>query len=608
VTSGGRSKLSCRRRAALKYWREIPKARFRGVQCHPGCELRLSPARIGMNSKPSMVAIPFNPKSTSERMYPSFTAAQIARLALQGHRRPTHRSEVLFEAGAPAAPFFVITQGQVEILRPAAGGGEAVTVLGPGQFTGEVNLLAGRRALVSARTIEAGEVIELERSQLLAVVLSDSEISEILMRAFILRRANLVARGLGDAVVIGSSYCAETLRVKEFLTRNIHPYTYIDLDSDSNVQELLDQFKVTAKDVPVLICRGEIVLRSPSNREIAECLGFNEALDASQVHDLVVVGAGPAGLAAAVYAASEGLDVLVIEANAPGGQAGSSSKIENYLGFPTGISGQALSARAFAQAQKFGAHILIAKSAVRLGCDTRPYAINIGDAAPIRTRAIVIATGADYHKPPLENLSRFEGVGVYYGATFMESQLCVNEDIIVVGGGNSAGQAAVYLAQTARHVHVLVRSKGLAETMSRYLVRRIEQHPGITLHTHTELIGLEGDTHLKRVQWRDNLSGETEARDIRHVFIMAGARPATEWLDGCLSLDAKKFIKTGPELSREELTAAEWPLQRAPYLLETSAPGVFAVGDVRAGNIKRVASAVGEGSIAVSFVHRVLET
>jgi thioredoxin reductase (NADPH) len=560
-----------------------------------------------MNSNPSTVAMHFDPKTNSERMYPTFAPAQIERLALQGNRRPTHRGEVLFEAGAAAAPFFVITQGQVEILRPAPGGGEIVKVLGPGQFTGEVNLLAGRRALVSARAREAGEVIELDRSQLLAFVLSDSEISEILMRAFILRRANLIARGLGDAIVIGSSYCAATLRVKEFLTRNIHPYTYIDLDTDPDVQELLDRFKVTAKDVPVLICRGEIVLRSPSNRAIAECLGFNETLDASQVHDVVVVGAGPAGLAAAVYAASEGLDVLVIEANAPGGQAGSSSKIENYLGFPTGISGQALSARAFAQAQKFGAHILIAKSAVRLGCETRPYAINIGDTAPIRTRAIVIATGADYHKPPLENLSRFEGVGVYYGATFMESQLCVNEDIIVVGGGNSAGQAAVFLAQTARHVHVLVRSKGLAETMSRYLIRRIEQHPGISLHTHTELVGLDGHTHLERVQWRNNQSGDTEDRDIRHVFIMAGARPATEWLDGCLSLDDKKFIKTGPELSREELTGAEWPLERAPYLLETSAPGVFAVGDVRAGNIKRVASAVGEGSIAVSFVHRVLE-
>ena len=560
-----------------------------------------------MSATSEAVQAPFTPKSTAERMFPSFTATQIARLSLHGHRRPIHSGEILFEAGAPTTPFFVITQGQVEIVRPAAMGGELVTVHGPGQFTGEVNMLAGRRSLVSARATEAGEVIEMDREHLLALVLGDSEISEILMRAFILRRGNLLARSLGDAIVIGSSYCAETLRVKEFLTRNVHPYTYIDLDHDPDVQVLLDRFNVTGKDVPVVICRGEIVLRSPSNRAIADCLGFNEALDASRLHDLVVVGAGPAGLAAAVYAASEGLDVVVVEANAPGGQAGSSSKIENYLGFPTGVSGQALAARAFAQAQKFGAHVLIAKSAVTLGCHNRPYAVDIGDADPVRTRAIVIATGAEYHKPPLENLKRFEGVGVYYAATFMESQLCGAEDIIVVGGGNSAGQAAVYLAQTARRVHVLVRSKGLAETMSRYLIRRIEQHPGIELHAHTELIALEGEAHLERVQWRNNQSGETEGHDIRHVFIMAGARPATEWLNGCLTLDAKQFIKTGPDLSREELATAEWPLTRAPYLLETSAPGVFAVGDVRAGNIKRVASAVGEGSIAVSFVHRILE-
>jgi thioredoxin reductase (NADPH) len=559
-----------------------------------------------MNVRPELALAPFAPKTMSERMFPRFTPQQIARLALHGHRRAISLGEVLFEAGAIAPPFFVITSGRVEILRPESGGGEVVTEHGPGQFTGEVNLLAGRRSLVRARAGESGEVIELDREQLLALVLSDSEISEILMRASILRRSNLIARGFGDAIVVGSSFCAATLRVKEFLTRNVHPYTYIDLDTDPDVQVLLDRFNVTAKDVPVLICRGEIVLRSPTNRQIADCLGFNEALDATLVRDLVVIGAGPAGLAAAVYAASEGLDVVVVEGHAPGGQAGSSSKIENYLGFPTGISGQALAARAFAQAQKFGAHVLIAKSAVKVGCDTRPYAVDIGDDAPVRTRAIVIATGAEYHKPPLENLKRFEGVGVYYGATFMESQLCVKEDVIVVGGGNSAGQAAVYLAQTARHVHVLVRSKGLAETMSRYLIRRIEQHPAISLHTHTELIALEGNAHLEHVQWRNNQSGEVESQAIRHVFIMAGARAATQWLDGCLTLDDKKFIKTGPELSREELTAAAWPLARAPYLLETSKPGVFAVGDVRAGNIKRVASAVGEGSIAVSFVHRVL--
>ena len=297
----------------------------------------------------------------------------------------------------------------------------------------------------------------------------------------------------------------------------------------------------------------------------------------------------------------------VIEARAPGGQAGSSSRIENYLGFPTGISGQALAGRALTQAQKFGAQLLIARTAAKLDCHERPYAVHLGEeGGSVRTRAVVIATGAEYRKPPLEALARFEGLGVYYAATFMEAQFCAGEEVIVIGGGNSAGQAAVFLAESARRVHVLVRSGGLAATMSRYLVHRIEDHPGIELHPYTEMVGLEGETQLERVRWRNSEHLTEETRPIRHVFVMTGATPATSWVDGCLALDANGFIKTGPELSSEELAEAGWPLVRAPYLLETSAPGVFAVGDVRSGNIKRVASAVGEGSIAISFVHRVL--
>jgi thioredoxin reductase (NADPH) len=545
-------------------------------------------------------------KSTAERMFPTFTRAQLARVAALGRTRATQVGELLFEAGEVTTAFFVVTSGQVEILRIDSTGDTLVAVHEPGEFTGEINMLTGRRSLVRARVSLAGEVIELERERMLALVQRDSEISEILMRAFILRRVELIAHELGDAVLIGSYHCAGTLRVKEFLTRNGHPYNYIDLDHDPDVQTVLDRFHVTVADIPVLVCRGEVVLRNPSNQAIAECLGLNEPVDAVDVHDVIVVGAGPAGLSAAVYAASEGLDVLVIEAAAPGGQAGASSKIENYLGFPTGISGQALAGRAFTQAQKFGARILVARGATRFRCRRKPYEIDTGHDVPLRARAVVIATGAVYHKPPIEALPRFEGVGVYYAATFMDSQLCVDDEVVVVGGGNSAGQAAVYLAQTAKRVHVLVRSGGLAESMSRYLIHRIDDHPGIELHTHTELVALEGVTGLERVRWRDSRSGDSETRDIRHVFVMAGAAPATEWVDGCLALDEKKFIKTGPELSPAELAKAGWPLARAPYLLETSVPGVFAIGDVRAGNIKRVASAVGEGSIAISFVHRVL--
>ena len=394
----------------------------------------------------------------------------------------------------------------------------------------------------------------------------------------------------------------------KFLMRNGHPYSYIDLERDLDVQNLLDSFHIETKEIPVMICQGKFVLKNPSNQQIADCLGFNESIDHTHVRDLVIIGAGPSGLAAAVYGASEGLDVLVIETGSPGGQAGSSSKIENYLGFPTGISGQELAARAYNQAQKFGAQILISKS-TRLICDRKSYYIvGAESGTQIPARTIVIATGAEYRRPPqLKNLSQFEGVGVYYGATFMESQLCTGEEVIVVGGGNSAGQAAVFLAGTTKRVHMLIRSDGLAKSMSRYLIRRIEETPNIILRPYTEIIELIGDNHLQSVRWQNSKTGHIEEHNINHVFVMTGADPNTSWLDGCVVLDNKGFIKTGSDLSTEELNAVAWPLARQPYLLETSLPGVFAVGDVRGGSIKRVASAVGEGSIVISFVHHVLQ-
>jgi thioredoxin reductase (NADPH) len=541
-----------------------------------------------------------------DQMFPTLTATQIARVSAYGSARPVRSGEVLFEAGHQVAPFFIVKAGRIEIARPEASSATPITVLGPGQFTGEANLLSGRRSLVRVQALEPSEVAELTRAQLLSFVQTDAELGEILMRAFLLRRVELIARGLGDVALIGSSHSPGTFRIKEFLTRNGHPYAYLDLDRDVDVQDLLDRFHVAVADVPVLICRGEIVLRNPTNREIASCLGFNDAIDYTHVRDVVVVGAGPSGLAAAVYASSEGLDVLVLESNSPGGQAGSSSRIENYLGFPTGISGQDLAGRAHAQAEKFGAQIMIAKGATHLTCDRQPYAVRMDDGPPVPARTIIIATGAEYRRPSLQNLSQFEGTGVYYGATHVEAQLCEGEDVIVVGGGNSAGQAAVFLAGAARHVHMLIRSSGLTETMSRYLIQRIEDNPAITLHTHTEIVGLEGHGPLKRVRWRDNSSQSVETHDIEHVFLMTGAVPNTRWLAGCVALDAHEFIKTGPDLSADDLAAARWPLTRPPYLLETSLPGVFAVGDVRAGSIKRVASAVGEGSVAITFVHTVL--
>jgi thioredoxin reductase (NADPH) len=544
--------------------------------------------------------------SRADRIFPTLSPAQIARMAAHGRRRSVSRGEVLVDVGEKDVPVFVVLSGELQVIRPAQQAETLIVTHRAGQFSGEASVLSGRRALSIVRASEPGEVIQLDRAQLLGVVQVDAELSEILMRAFILRRLELIARGLGDVVVVGSGHSAGTLRVKEFLIRNGHPFHYVDLDRDRDAQELLEPFQIGVGEIPVVICRESAVLRNPSNAQIADCLGMNEALDETRAVDLVVVGAGPAGLAAAVYGASEGLDVLVLESNVPGGQAGSSSRIENYLGFPTGISGLDLTGRAYAQALKFGARVFVAKGATRLSCDGQRYTIEIDGGPLIRSRAIIIASGAEYRKPPLANLSTFEGAGVYYGATPMEAQLCGGEEVVIVGGGNSAGQAAVFLASTARRIHMLVRGPGLADTMSRYLVRRIEESPAIVLRTSTQLIGLDGDGALARVRWRDDRTGSVEAHDIRHVFIMAGAVPNTRWLDGCVALDDAAFVKTGPDLSPDELANANWPLARPPFLLETSRPRMFAVGDVRAGNVKRVASAVGEGSIAVAFVHQVL--
>jgi thioredoxin reductase (NADPH) len=548
------------------------------------------------------------PLTTSrvEQIFPKLTPAQIRRIAAHGHTRAMQRGEVLVEQGDRTVPFFVVVSGELEVVRPSGASETLVTVHRPGQFTGEVLMLSGRPALLRLRVTKPGEVIELDRQHMLALVQTDAELGEILMRAFILRRVELVAAGVGDVVLIGSTHSAGTLRIKEFLMRNGHPYNYIDLERDPEVQNLLDGFHIAAGDIPVVICRGQVVLRSPSNQQVADCLGFNEAVDQTHMRDVIIVGAGPSGLAAAVYGASEGLDVLLLETSSPGGQAGSSSRIENYLGFPTGISGQELAGRAYTQAQKFGAQMLIAKG-TRLVCDRKPYVVEVENGARIPARTVVIATGAEYRRPPLRDLSRFEGVGVYYGATLVEAQLCGGEEVIVIGGGNSAGQAAVFLAESAKRVHMLVRSAGLAESMSRYLIRRIEETPTIVLRPHTEIVAIEGGDHLESVRWRNSHTGQTEEHKIRHVFVMTGAAPNTQWLDGCVTLDAKGFIQTGPNLSPEDLSAARWPLARPPYLLETSSPGVFAVGDVRGGSTKRVASAVGEGSIAISFVHQVLQ-
>src|SRR6185503_8608767 len=432
---------------------------------------------------------------------------QQARVLAHGRLRRAENGETIVEPSTPGMKFFVVVSGRLELHQVSEKKEELIAFCGPGMFTGELSLLSGRRALVRIRAGEASELIEIEREALHGLVQTDSELSDIFLRAFILRRLELIARGIGDLVLIGSNHSLDTFRIKEFLTRNYQPYAYIDLERDPEVQELMDRFQVAIDELPVLICRRSVVLRNPSNKEIVDCLGFNESIDQKHVRDMIVVGAGPAGLAAAVYGSSEGLDVLVIESNSPGGQAGASSKIENYLGFPTGISGSELAGNAYTQAQKFGAQMLIASNARGLACDRRPYALKFDDDEKVPARTVVIATGAQYRKLRLENLSQFEGAGIYYVATHLEAQLCNGEEVVIVGGGNSAGQAAVFLAQTARRVYVLVRSDGLAESMSRYLIRRIEESPNIELRANTEVIALSGNDHLEAMEWRNHKTG-----------------------------------------------------------------------------------------------------
>jgi thioredoxin reductase (NADPH) len=540
--------------------------------------------------------------------FPALTAAQIDRARPWGKIRHVEPGEILFKPGDTKVPFFILLSGSLEIVQHDLNGERLITTSQPNHFTGELSMISGQQCIVIGRVKNAGEFLEIPQEGLRSLVARDAELSEIIMRAFILRRLALITHHLGNVVLMGSRHSADTLRLREFLVRNSYPYTFVDLDTDKLSQELLDRFAVKLEEVPVVICDFQTVLRNPSTQQLADCLGLNVNVDNGQVHDLVIVGAGPAGLGAAVYAASEGLDALLVETESPGGQAGSSSKIENYLGFPTGVSGLELASRAIAQAQKFGAKMIIAHSIVRLNCDQRPYKLFLEDGGVLSSRAIIIATGAQYNKPPIANLKKFEGQGIYYGATYIEAQLCENEDAIVVGGGNSAGQAAVYLSQTARKVHMLIRSRGLSDTMSRYLIQRIAENPAIELHCKTEIVSLDGDTQLQRVGWKDKITGEVSNHEIRHVFIMAGASPRTEWLHGCLALDDKGFILTGRDLDTAlgPNSSLKWPLSRPPLMLETSLPAVFAVGDVRSGNVKRVASAVGEGAISVHLVHRTL--
>jgi thioredoxin reductase (NADPH) len=544
--------------------------------------------------------------SDASAMFPLLDESQINRLAARGRVRDVKKGEVLIDPTSPIRLFYVVMSGSLALHRTDDRRYRAFKDLLPGMFTGELSLITGRQGFVQITAAEDGSVLELERNALLDVLKSDSELGDVFLLAFMTRRLTLVDQGSSDIVLVGSNHSRDTFRIKDFLIGNYQPYSFVDVEAYPDLQELFDRFGFGVDDLPVVICRTALVLRNPTNGGLAACLGLNASVDQEHVRDLIVVGAGPSGLAAAVYGASEGLDVLVIEGESPGGQAGASSRIENYLGFPLGVSGHELAGYAFTQAEKFGADMLVANSAQRLTCDRRPYTIGTDTGGRLNSKTIIIAAGAEYRRLPVEDLSRFEGAGVYYGATHLEAQFCSGEEVIVVGGGNAAGQAAMFLSGSARLVNLMIRSDSLEHSMSRYLIRRIEENPKIKLWTETEISRLDGKDRLEQVEWTSATNGGTETRNIRCLFSMIGADPNSSWLTGCLALDDLGFVKTGPDLTREDLKTWTWPLARAPLLLETSLPGVFAVGDIRSGSVKRVASAVGEGSIAVSLVHRVL--
>lgn len=540
-------------------------------------------------------------------MFPVLDDAALARVQEYGATRVVKAGEVLFNPGDQHTRFIAVLSGKLQIETEECGSTHLVAEHGRGSFSGEIDMFSNRRALVRGVVTEAGEMVFLERRDFRRFLAAHSDLSELIIRAFILRRMALLYHERGDLILIGDEGSSRVLEIRSFLMRNGHPNRLIDpRKAPEDAERIMDYFDLKTDDLPAAIYQQREVLRDPTTRKLADLVGLSHRTDPEQVFDVAVVGVGPAGLAAAVNAAAEGLSVVAIERLAPGGQAGTSSKIENYPAFPTGISGQALSGRMMLQAQKFGTEIITPCEIRKLDCDSYPYTVEMEDGAQAKARSIVIATGAKWRRLGLEKEAELENAGIYYGATAMESALCDGEAVVIVGGGNSAGQAAIFLSRRTSHVHIMVRRDGLAATMSDYLIQRIEAEPKITVHTHTEITHLDGDDHLEQLTWRENRTGEETSKPIRHLFIMIGAIPNTEWLGDCVMLDSKGFVKTGADLPTDHLVTEKWHVHRLPYIGETSQPGVFAVGDVRSGSVKRVASAVGEGAIAAQFLYKVV--
>jgi len=543
---------------------------------------------------PDLPVDPTDPWIRPAQTFPALTDEMIERIRPYGTEEQIEEDTFVFRRGDHSIDFLLVLDGELQMFAddPIQGRHHLYSYK-RGQFSGEQNMFTHRSILLSGLCLAGSRVIRVCHEKFRALITGEPDIGETIIRSYILRRAGFVRHATGGGILIGHRESGDLLGIQRFLIRNLYPVTIMGVN-DTDAPAVMQRFGIDADDLPALITPDHGVLKQPTNEILADELGLFEPPEDDALYDVVVLGAGPAGLASAVYAASEGLKTLVIETMAPGGQAGTSSKIENYLGFPTGISGLALAGRADIQAQKFGARLCVSRSAASLDCSNSPYAVGLSDGRSVSTKTVVVATGARYRKLDIPDYARFEGRGIQYAATAMEGQICSGQEVVIVGGGNSAGQAAVFLSRTARHVHMLVRSK-ISATMSDYLVQRIKSSPHITLCEGCEITELGGEHGLETVTWIDRTSGETLRCNASNLFVMIGADPNTDWLDGCLELDRQGFVCTG--LSSDDMT-------RHPYA--ASKPGIFAVGDVRAGSVKRVASAVGEGSVVVAAIHQYL--
>lgn len=533
-------------------------------------------------------SLPSDPYNRMSQTFPELSDDQIERVTAYGAIESRKEGDLLYQRKQKDLDFFIFIEGGGEVLETLPNGEKhRVTKLERHQFSGELTMFNNHESLVDLRVAVESRVLRIPRKNFRRLLIGEAELSEIITRAFILRRTAFITHELAAATVVGESHSADTIRILQFLRRNGTPVRALYTDADTEkAAKLIGVCGREKSHLPMVVYGKNLVLDNPTNRQLGDALGFTEEVDSKNAYDVVIVGAGPAGLSAAVYAASEGLNTLVLDQFAPGGQAGSSSKIENYMGFPAGISGQALAARAQIQSQKFGAKIAVPRKVEKIDCVPNQIHLSLDCGTQIRARSVVIATGAHYRKLEIENLEKFEGVGVHYAATSVEAALCSNEAVAIVGAGNSAGQAAMYLSQQTSHVYLIVRGSDLRKSMSEYLVNRIEASSKISVHLESEITKLEGGRYLETVSWKDQ-SGAESKHEISNIFLMLGAVPNTEWLDGCLELDKKGFIIC----------------DRPGSPFESSLPGVFAVGDVRSGSIKRVASAVGEGSVVISSVH-----